>query len=292
MNENDDLVSVIIPTYNRAQYLKRALESVIKQTHKNLEIIIIDDNSTDDTYTLVNHFIENDNRIILLRNDKNQGYSFGRASGMEASKGAFIAFLDDDEEWVVNKIECQLKEARKINTPALIICNGYDYVRTEEFSMDLKMPDGFIRFRDNEIPLGRALPNPSHWFFSRAVFEATGNYDTSFRSWADSDYLLRIFLNKIPIYFFNQLLVKRYRIENEGHVSKVGEPWINSKEKFLKKHFNVIRRDHHFLFRFYYTLGKDCIRINNKNKARSYFLKGLALKPYKLDLALKALKTF
>ena len=287
MNENDDLVSVIIATYNRAQWLKRALKSVIKQTHKNLEIIIVDDNSNDNTPELVNDFIKNDKRIIFLRNEKNQGIGFNRGAGLSVSKGAFISFLDDDDEWLENKIEYQLKKAKELNAPVLILCNGYDYVRIQKYSMDLSAPEGFIHFRKNTTPLGYSLPSPSHWFFSRAVFETVGNYDPDLRSWADAAYLLRISLNKIPIYYCNKLLVRRYRLENEEYVSQVGEKWICSKELFLNKYYNAVRKDRYFLFRFYYSMGKDCLKINNKKKARSYFLKSLKLRPYKLDIAVK-----
>jgi glycosyltransferase involved in cell wall biosynthesis len=288
---NNDLVSVIITTYNRAEYLKRALASVINQTHKDLEIIIVDDNSDDDTSELVSDFSKMDKRILSLRNDKNQGYGFGRKLGMEISKGAFISFLDDDDEWLENKIKYQLIKAKELNTPTLILCNGFDSVRIEEFAMAQSVPDGFIHFKKNKTPLGYALPSPSHWFFSKAVFETVGSYDASFRSWADSDYLLRIFLNEIPIYYFNELLVRRYRLENKEHVSQVGETWNYSKEKFLKKHYQHINKDRNFLFRFYYSIGKDYLKINNKIKARNYFLKALKLKPYKIDIAFKIIFT-
>lgn len=292
MSEHNDLVSVIIPTYNRAEYLKRALESVIKQTHKSLEIIIVDDNSNDDTLGLVKNFLNDDKRIIFLRNNKNLGIGFSRGSGLNISRGAFISLLDDDDEWLENKIESQLKKSKELNTPALILCNGFDYARAQRCAMDQSTPDGFIHIKNNKTPLDYALPNPSHWFFSRIVFEIVGNYDPDFRSWSDQDYLLRIFLNKIPIYYFNELLVKRYRFERKEHASQVSEKWICSKELFLKKHFNTIKKDRYFLFRLYYSIGKDCLKINDKVKAGSYFLKSLKLRPYKLDIAAKYLKTF
>lgn len=286
------LVSVIIPTYNRAQALKRALESVIKQTHTNLEIIIVDDNSNDNTMALVNDFIEKDKRIIFLKNDRNKGNGSCRAMGMGASKGAFISFLDDDDEWLENKIDLQLKKAREINTPVLILCNGFDFVRMQRFSMDLTIPDGFIFFKKNKIPLSYGLPNPSHWFFSRAVFEKVGNFDASFRSSVDLDYLLRIFLNKIPIYYFNIPLVRRYRLGDKEYVSQTGEKGIHFKEQLLKKHYAVLSRDKQFIFRLHYSIGKDYLSINSRKNARVWFLKALKLRPYKVEIVAKILKAF
>ena len=291
MNKNNDLVSVIIPTYDRAQYLRRALESVRNQTHRNLEIIIVDDSSNDNTPELVNNFIKDDKRVIFLRNDKNQGIGFSREAGINISKGTFISFLDDDDEWLENKIESQLKKAKELNTPTLILCNGFDNVRIQKYSIDQGMPEGRIHFKNNKTPLDYALPNPSHWFFSRAVFTIVGKYDSAFRTWSDQDYLLRIFLNNIPIYYLNQLLVKRYRLQSQEHASHVGGKWIYFRELFLKKHFNAIKKDRHFLFRLYYSIGKDYLKINNKEKARGYFLGSFKLRPYKLGILIKILKT-
>lgn len=285
------LVSVIIPTYNRRPYLERALKSVLRQGHGNLEVIVVDDHSTDDTPTFIEGFCKRDQRIIFLRSDENRGNGFSRHWGLGMAKGSFISFLDDDDEWLEKKIEFQLEKALEIDTPALILCNGYDQERAQPFAMDLKFPEGRIIFKHKELPLRYALPNPSHWFFSRALFEKVGNFDKNLRCWVDADYLLRIYLNNIPIYYFNRPLVRRCRIENQGHVSRVGAGWLHGKEQFLRKHAIALSKDRHFLFRLYYSIGKDFVRIGQKMKARRYFLRALALRPCKAEILLKLLKT-
>ncbi len=98
-----DLVSVVIPTYNRSEDLKRALDSVLSQTYKNFEVIVVDNNSTDGTDTMLESL--NDQRIRLLKINNNGIIAASRNLGINASSGEWIAFLDSDDWWLPNKIE-------------------------------------------------------------------------------------------------------------------------------------------------------------------------------------------
>jgi len=100
------LVSVVIPTCNRAGLLKRAVNSVVGQTYARLEIIVVDDASTDNTREIVRGF--KDDRIRYLRHDENRGGSAARNTGVDAATGQYIAFLDDDDEWVPQMMQKQL----------------------------------------------------------------------------------------------------------------------------------------------------------------------------------------
>jgi glycosyltransferase involved in cell wall biosynthesis len=100
------LVSVVIPTHNRADLLSRAVNSVLGQTYERLEIIIVDDASTDNTREIVHGF--KGDRIRYLRHDNNRGGSATRNTGIDAATGQYIAFLDDDDEWVPQMIQKQL----------------------------------------------------------------------------------------------------------------------------------------------------------------------------------------
>lgn len=103
----EPLVSVVIPTHNRAPLLRRALQSVCAQTYANLEIIVVDDASTDDTRAVVACF--GDARIRYLRNEENKGGAGTRNVGVRAACGEYIAFLDDDDEWEPDKTAEQVK---------------------------------------------------------------------------------------------------------------------------------------------------------------------------------------
>ena len=94
--KNNKKISVIIPTHNRSWYLRRAIQSVIDQDYKNIEIIVIDDASTDDTKEALKPFISSNN-IIYIRNEKRMGPNHSRNIGLKKATGDYIAFLDDDD---------------------------------------------------------------------------------------------------------------------------------------------------------------------------------------------------
>ena len=100
----DKLISVIIPVYNTAQYLKRSIGSIINQTYKNLEIICINDGSTDNSLEILKEFRTNDKRIKII-DKKNEGVSSARNDGIRVSKGDYVCFMDSDDEIELNAIE-------------------------------------------------------------------------------------------------------------------------------------------------------------------------------------------
>lgn len=103
------MVSVIMPTYNAGNYLKEAVDSVLKQTYSDLELLIVDDHSSSDaSWRLVKELTLLDSRISVLRLDKNSGAGVARNVGISRAKGRFIAFLDDDDVWYFNKLEVQV----------------------------------------------------------------------------------------------------------------------------------------------------------------------------------------
>ncbi len=102
------LVSVIMPCYNSSKYLSKSIESVIQQTYGNIELIIIDDCSTDNSLSIINDFISKDKRIKLLKLEKNSGAAIARNKGIKLAKGKFIAFLDSDDYWLKDKLKIQV----------------------------------------------------------------------------------------------------------------------------------------------------------------------------------------
>jgi len=102
------LVSVVLPTYNRAHLVGKAIESVLVQTMRDLELIIVDDASTDETLTVLSEWKAQDPRISIVRHEKNSGISKALNSGFRAAQGAYCAVIDDDDRWLVpNKLERQ-----------------------------------------------------------------------------------------------------------------------------------------------------------------------------------------
>lgn len=109
----DSLVSIIIPTHNRADLLFRSISSVLDQTYKNFEIIIVSDGYDEKTDKVAKRLLNTDKRISYYFYDSAKGGNFARNYGIDKSNGAYIAFLDDDDEWMPSKLERQLKAFEK-----------------------------------------------------------------------------------------------------------------------------------------------------------------------------------
>ena len=118
-------VSIIIPVYNSAKYITQCIESVINQTYKNIEIIIIDDNSTDESIEIIKKI--KDKRIKLISIKQNKGVANARNTGIKKATGDYICFLDSDDYWYKNKIEKQIDFIEKNNY--VFIYTSYVYLR-------------------------------------------------------------------------------------------------------------------------------------------------------------------
>jgi len=105
---NNHLVSIITPTYNCYNYLSHTIESVIKQTYTNWELLLIDDCSTDHTQELLKEYVNSDNRIKAFYSDLNSGAAIVRNRGIEMAQGKYIAFLDSDDKWHPEKLSDQI----------------------------------------------------------------------------------------------------------------------------------------------------------------------------------------
>lgn len=127
--KNNPLISVIIPVYNSAKYLPHCLDSIINQTYQNLEIICVNDGSTDNSAKILQNYAKKDNRIKILT-QKNAGQSAARNRGIQLATGDFISFIDNDDEVTKTFIEDLLKPFLKHNT-ILSVC-GIHYKRLKQ----------------------------------------------------------------------------------------------------------------------------------------------------------------
>jgi len=117
------LVTIVIPTYNRGYILSRAIKSVLNQTYQNMEIIIVDDGSKDNTEEVVKKFT--DTRIQYIRHSENRGLSAARNTGIKNSKSDFVAFLDSDDEYLPEKIEKSLEVFKNARENLGMVCSNY-----------------------------------------------------------------------------------------------------------------------------------------------------------------------
>lgn len=126
VNSQKNLVSVVMPAYNSEKYIEDSIKSVLAQTYKNIELIVIDDASKDGTVKIVEKLKTQDPRINLFKNKSNLGVSETRNKGISKANGEWIAFLDSDDIWMDSKIEKQIKYAT--NTSAEFVFTGSSYI--------------------------------------------------------------------------------------------------------------------------------------------------------------------
>ncbi|KJQ88656.1 MULTISPECIES: glycosyltransferase family 2 protein [Vibrio] len=117
MQNNEDVVSIIMPTYNSEQTVVESIQSVLSQTYKNWELIIVDDRSTDNTWQVIQTYADKYDNIHVHQNKKNQGAGASRNFAIEKAKGRFIAFLDSDDLWTEDKLAEQIPFMLENNYP-------------------------------------------------------------------------------------------------------------------------------------------------------------------------------
>ncbi|GIW67075.1 MAG: glycosyl transferase [Candidatus Parcubacteria bacterium] len=175
---NKPLVSVIIPTYNRANLLPKAINSVINQTYKNWELLIIDDGSKDNTKKIVEEFIKKDSRIKYFYQE-NSGQPAAMNLGIKNSNGEYVAFLDDDDEWSPEKLEKQLKEFEKdknialVYTDALIVGGELNNKKSSDIS---KLYFGYVY----KNLLYKNFITASSVMIKRKIFNELGLFDENY----------------------------------------------------------------------------------------------------------------
>lgn len=186
-----DLITVIIPTFNRAHSIVRAINSVLAQTHTERELIVVDDGSTDRTRERLADF---GNRIHVLR-QANQGPSAARNAGIRAARGTFIAFLDSDDEWLPDKLERQVALMQG-NSIVFSATNwrSRDAESTETAFDSLAFEESWICDLPPEL-VSRPGGHPielSSWLVRRDVLVQLGGFNSSLLLAEDNDLLFRL----------------------------------------------------------------------------------------------------
>ena len=190
------LISVNLTTYNRSGYLlSRSIKSVLAQTHKNLEIIIVDDGSTDRTQHQVMQFQKNNQNIKFIKLKYNSGNAYARNIALNASNGDYIAFMDDDDEWIDNeKLEKQLK-AFEINGIGKI---GLIYTDVQVCTQGASCETRVLRkpkFLKRHILRGNGLIYSPTVLTKKEIIIEAGGFDTNLKRGVDSEFYRNIILN-------------------------------------------------------------------------------------------------
>jgi glycosyltransferase involved in cell wall biosynthesis len=207
-------VTVVMPAYNASQYLNETIESVLAQTFNDFELIIIDDGSTDNTAEVAAQYCQQDRRVKLF-SQANQGVSVARNTGIKMAQGEFVAFIDADDQWLIDKLASHIKHLN-LNDNL-----GISFGRVEFLSFDSK-PTGKLSnaILSNLKPQHFLYENPtitvSNLVVRQEVFQQVGVFDESMKYNEDLDWCLRVMCSgNWNIEGINKVLM-RYRTTEGG----------------------------------------------------------------------------
>lgn len=234
----NETVSVIIPVYNDEKYIGQAIDSVLAQTYQDIEILVVDDASTDETSRLVQAY---GNAVKYVRLDQNEGVAVARNAGLFLASGRYVAFLDSDDCWLPIKLEKQLASFKQI-------VSGFCYTAYERMDLDGKVIKADLPFRnyvDYRILLKNTLIATSTVLIDR---NRLGDFRMPLmRSGQDYATWLQLLRNKEVALGVDEVLV-RYRVGRKSlssnKWSSIGQVWsIQTRQEripLLKAAYNTI----------------------------------------------------
>ncbi len=229
-------VSVIIPTYNRKDYLKEALDSVLRQSFKDFEIIVIDDGSNDGTSELIQ---EEYGSSIRYYWQENQGESAARNRGLEIAQGEYIAFLDSDDRWLKEKLTKQVIYLNENPIPGMVFSQAWIIDKTGK---RIKSDPWGIELNNDGIELeslvfNNKISGPSSTLIRRSVIDKVGEFDSNIRYGEDWDLWLRI-AKLYDIAFIEEPLIEVRRHRN----SQCYYPSSDINKIRLADHLSIIEK--------------------------------------------------
>ncbi len=242
------LVTVVIPVCNRENTILRAVNSVLQQTYENIEVIVVDDGSMDDTVGVVENC--KDDRIQVIRLGHNHGANYARNRGIEQARGEYIAFQDSDDEWLEDKLDRQIsymiKEGLRASFSPYILCDGlnrrivpYDYL---DIGYD---PAGLIE----RLKMGNIVGTPT-LVVRKDAFSHIGLFDEKMGRLQDYEFVIR-FAKVFRLGYITEPLVKAYKSEKSISADKVA--LLDAYMALVKKHSDFIDLDHMIQMIFEYT---------------------------------------
>ena len=203
---NNPLVSIIIPTYNRWKYITRAINSCLNQTYENIEVLVIDDCSDDNTEEVVKSI--QDDRLKYFKNQKNSWPCISRNNGIKFSKGQYINFLDDDDELLPDKIKLQLEKFESSDIENLgVVTWDVEYRRSDINEIKKNRKQGYI-YKD--LLKAYCISGTQQMLIRKEVFDKV-SFDEKLE--ANQEYDLMIQISK---YYNYDYLDKLVAIQNES----------------------------------------------------------------------------
>ena len=234
------LISVIMPTYNRKNIIRKAITSVLNQSYANFELIIIDDGSNDGTYNLLKSL--KDERIHILHHEKNKGCSYSRNIGLKNAKGNIIMYLDSDNEWDSKYIETMVGAFIELPNADAVYSGQYLYKNfdSEPYAVRFGTYNKPLLHNHNYIDLNCFCHKPH-------VLNEINGFDENLDRLIDWDFILKI-SNIFKIYSIPVILSKYYNHDSANRITNKPFDYFESSKKILDKNKMPIKK--------YYPLSK------------------------------------
>jgi glycosyltransferase involved in cell wall biosynthesis len=275
MTKTTPSVSVILPTYNRATLLPRAIYSVLNQSYHDLELIVVDDCSTDGTEDELSKI--KDARLRVIRQSINSGPSAARNVGIRASLGRYVAFQDSDDEWLPEKLRKQVEMLEQHdelgNCPAACY-SRFIILRYNKKTIVPSGPSNLLSGRIYERLLyGNTMGTPST-IFRKEILDIVGSFDESITNREDWDLALRI-ARDYPIAFLDEATLVSY--DSPRSVNKLVSP--ESEVKILHKHYDSYKAFPETMARITWSIGSEYAMLKQRGNALHYMKISLERSP-------------
>ena len=278
-------VSVIIPTYNRAHLVGRAIQSVLNQTYKDFELIIVDDGSTDNTEDTIRELIKKDKRIKYIRHQKNKGGSAARNTGIKAARGEYIAFQDSDDEWLPEKLEKQMKVFKSASPGVGVVYTGHWRISGNEKTY---IPSSRIIQKEGNIHMellkeGFGFIITPSAVIREACFKKSGMFDEKLPRLQEWELFIRVSKYYNFKYIDEPLLISYIKSDS---ISNNYEALIKALRVILIKHFKDFSNDRKLLARRYFKIGIFLYLNNEAKEGKNYLIKSIKTHPLNIKLLL------
>jgi len=269
-------VSIAIATYNRAHLLKRAIQSILNQTYQDFEIIVVDDGSTENTEEVVKSFT--DKRIRFIKHKENKGLSATRNTGIKAARGKYVAFQDDDDEWLPEKLEKQMNVFKNAQRKVGVVYTGFWRIEGDKKiyipSREIQQKDGDIH---KEILKGNFITAQAA-VVKKECFQISGMFDEQIAS--RQDWELWIKISKDWYFkFIDEPLTIVYRIPDS--ISLRQKVAITGWKPILEKHLTEFKKDRKLLAKHYLRIGASFNLLDSREfyEGRKYIFKAIRTWP-------------
>lgn len=267
-------VSAIITTFNRADYLKKAIESVIAQTFTDFELLILDNSSNDNTEEVVRSF--NDDRIRYIKHAP-MNISQARNLGVKEAKGQYVAFLDDDDEWLPTKIDQQVNKMAVSDKDTVLVYGGFVRIDSEGKEFYKCTPRLRGKVLKGLLWLDEFTGSASNPLIKRAVIERLGGFDENIVTGEDWEFYLRL-TEKYEVDFINEPVIKIRHHSGPRLANKLKE--YAEFEKYIVERYKYIFETDRKLYSFYLQrIGGKFVRLGEIDTGRKYFIKAILSYP-------------